>query len=296
MNMNQVALQIYAAGDDAHSVDHALPDLKQLCQQATGKSFRRIGRFIQLSMLGAARCTQLSVPADTAVYLASGRGDLELTIEIMTDLFARAQTPKPLGFVNTVSNAACFYVAQLLQLQSRSNYVCNRFFAFESVMQLAVTDIQMGNVTSALIGSVDLCTAPLAEHQQRLHLAADTTMGEGSHWLWLGKPDSSRPRIGEVLAAQHFVSCDALLAWCDEQSFSQLALSRGQFVNDAMWDRIAVRIKHDSVFDYRSTRAHYDSQSGAAISEFLRSDCTANTLLHINADHDERVTVMVVTR
>jgi hypothetical protein len=300
MIMNQHSMQIYASGDCYHAVTDAPPDLKELCQQVTGRSFRRIGRFIQSAMIGAARCKQISVPADTAVYLASGRGDLELTIEIMTDLFSRAQTPKPLGFVNTVSNAACFYLAQLLHLQSRSNYVCNRYFAFESIMQLAVTDLQMGNVTSALIGSVDLCTAPLADHKKRLHLATDTAIGEGSHWLWIGSPDSGKPRIGEVQAAEHFVSCETLLAWINTQSFSQfpekLTLSRGQFVSDAMWAQIVTHIKHESVFDYRNDRPYYDSQSGAVIGEFLRSDCPANSMLHINADDDGRVSAMVVSR
>ena len=298
--MDQAAFQIYAAGDHTQPVIDTPPDLKELCQQVTGKSFRRIGRFIQLSMIGAARCTQLSVPPGTAVYLASGRGDLELTVDIMTELFARAQAPKPLGFVNTVSNAACFYVAQLLRLQSRSNYVCNRNFAFESVMQLAFTDLQMGSVDSALIGSVDLCSAPLKEHRQRLHVSADTVMGEGSHWLWLGKPDSSKPRIGEVLSAEHFVNRSALLAWSDGQSFSQLpdelALSRGQFVSDALWHRITADIKHESVFDYRNDRPYYDSQSGAVVGEFLRSNSPATTLLHINADNDDRCSVMLVRR
>ncbi len=54
----------------------------------------------------------------------------------MATLFRDGGTPKPLSFVNTVSNAACYYVARALKLQSRSNFVCNRHLAFESVLQL----------------------------------------------------------------------------------------------------------------------------------------------------------------
>ena len=71
---------------------------------------------------------------------------MSATLEIMTQLFRDGQTPKPLNFVNTVSNAACFYLAQHLSLQARSNFVCNRYFAFESVLQLAALDLAMGTV------------------------------------------------------------------------------------------------------------------------------------------------------
>lgn len=292
----ETALQIYAMGDHYHQTDTSLPDMKELAQQITGKSFRRIGRFIQLAMIGAARCTNLSIPSDTAVYLASGRGDLETTLDIMKELFAHGQTPKPLAFVNTVSNAACFYVAQLLKLQSRSNYVCNRYFAFESILQLAVTDLLTGTTSSALIGSVDVVTQPVNEHRQRLQLSPNTQFGEGTHWLWIGKQDAQRPRLGEIIAAEHFADRDALLAWIKSYSSSNMALSCGQFVSDADWALLQSDIAHDALFDYRNNRGYYDSQSGAAIGEFLRSHCEANTLMHINANADGEYSVMCVQR
>ncbi|MES1195481.1 MAG: hypothetical protein ABUL58_00860, partial [Steroidobacter sp.] len=228
--------------------------------------------------------------------LSSGRGDLELTVEMMTELFARSQTPKPLAFVNTVSNAACFYVAQLLGLHSRSNYVCNRYFAFESVLQLAATDISLGHVSSALVGSLDVATHPLNEHRQRLQLSPGTVMGEGSHWLWLGKQDASKPRLGELLDARHFDNRDALFAWCRSNEFNKPALSRGQFVSDADWNEMTSRMPHLELFNYREQRAYYDSHSGAAIGEFLRGNSPAATLLHLNSDGGGRFSVMVVGR
>lgn len=290
------ALQIYSMGDHCHQLDDSLPDIKELTQQVTGKSFRRIGRFIQLAMIGATRCTNLSVPADTAVYLASGRGDLETTLDIMKELFAHGQTPKPLAFVNTVSNAACFYVAQLLKLQSRSNYVCNRYFAFESALQLAAMDLLMNTVSSALIGSVDVVTHPLDEHRQRLQLAKNIHLAEGAHWLWIGKPDTQRQRHGEIITVEHFADRDALFAWSDLHAAANTAVSRGQFVNDGEWNALTSRIAHSAIFDYRADRGYYDSQSGAAIGEFLRSDCKADVLLHINADADGQYSLIIAKR
>jgi hypothetical protein len=292
-------LQIYACGDHHHTVDEALPDLKAVTQQATGKPYRRIGRFIQLALIGAARCTQAqALPSDTAVYFASARGDLETTVEIMTQLFREGQTPKPLGFVNTVSNAACFYVAQLLGLQSRSNYVCNRYFAFENALQLAMLDLQCGTVTSALVASIDVATAPLHEHRQRLRMAANTLLAEGSHCVWLGPVDAQRPRLGELKTAQHFDNRTALLEWIAQQQLASThcLLSAGQFIAANDFATIQQSSKLAQLFEYREQRGHYDSHSGAVIGEFLRATTTQQQLLHINADSDGRYSVMLLMR
>lgn len=291
--------QIYAAGDHYHAVGDSLPELKALTQATTGKAFRRIGRFIQLALIGASRCILgKKLPPDTAVYFASGRGDLELTLEIMTQLYREAQVPKPLNFVNTVSNAACFYLARHLGLQSRSNFVCNRYFAFESVLQLAALDLSLGIVDSALVGSVDIVTAPLQDHRQRLQLPTDTSMAEGSHWLWLGTANDSRPRIGELTAIQHFVDRDALLSWIKQQNLAdeQCRIAAGQFMRAEDFAQIQTATGLQSVFDYRTQRGYYDSHSAAVINEFLSSAVSATALLHINADSEQRYSAMLVKR
>jgi hypothetical protein len=290
--------QIYAAGNHYHAVNESLPELKALTQAMTGKPFRRIGRFIQLALIGASRCAQQTLPPGTAVYFASARGDLELTLEIMTQLYREAQAPKPLSFVNTVSNAACFYLAQHLGLQSRSNFVCNTHFAFESVLQLAALDLTLGKVESALVGSVDIATSPLHEHRQRLQVATEAVMGEGSHWLWLGPVSDTQPRIGELVTAQHFTDRTHLLDWLSAQHLDvdTCAISAGQFLtaDDFMFILEASGIT--AVFGYRTHLAYYDSQSGAVINAFLQSDDEAKTLLHINTDGAQRYSVMLVNR
>jgi hypothetical protein len=291
--------QIYAAGDHHHQLDDSLPELKALTQEVTGKAFRRIGRFIQLALIGAARCIpNKQTPADTGVYFASARGDLELTLEIMTQLFRDAQVPKPLNFVNTVSNAACFYLAQHFALQARSNFVCNRYFAFESVLQLATLDLSLGTVTSALIGSVDIATLPLAEHHQRLQLPANTTMGEGSHWLWIGPIDAHRTRLGELLAVKHCTDRNELLDWIKQQNLDNehCQIAAGQFVEADELARIQTDCGLQQQFEYRHQRGYYDSHSGAAIHAFLSDADSATQLLHINADSDQRFSAMLIRR
>jgi hypothetical protein len=291
--------QIFAVGDHYHSVSEPLPELKALTQAATGKAFRRIGRFIQLALIGAARCAgQQSLPKETAVYLSSGRGDLELTLEIMTQLFRDGQTPKPLNFVNTVANAACFYLAQHLGLHSRSNFVGNRYFAFESVLQLAALDLSRGVVDSALVGGVDIATAPLAQHRHRLQLPIDAPIGEGSHWLWLGRIDPRRPRAGELVAARHFVDRESLLDWIREQSLSHehCRIAAGQFVQADDFAAIQVASGLKNTFAARTPRGHYDSHSGGLINEFLSRAALGDSLLHVNADNRCRYCAILVER
>jgi hypothetical protein len=158
-------------------------------------------------------------------------------------------------------------------------------------------DIETGAATSALVGSVDAVTNPLAEHRQRLHLTADLRLAEGSHWLWLGPPRSDLPRRGEVLAVEQFGARAALLEWIATQRLDaqQCAFSAGQFLDAAE----AAALRHASglgqVFDYRAGRGYYDSQSGAAIAQFLdRAPC--RQLLHVNADPAGGFSLMLVAR
>jgi len=291
--------QIYAVGGHYHSVSEPLPELKALTQAATGKAIRRIGRFIQLALIGAARCAgQQPVPKETAVYFSSGRGDLEVTIEIMTQLFREGQTPKPLNFVNTVSNAACFYLAQHLGLHSRSNFVCSRYFAFERVLQLAALDLSVGAVDSALVGSVDIATAPLVEHRQRLQLPVDTPIGEGSHWLWLGPVDPQRPRAGALTAAQHFIDREALLAWIREQDLNheRCRIARGQFVQGDDFAHIQVASGLRNSFVAHMPRDFYDSHCGGLITEFLAGAAPGDSLLHVNGDRGCRYSAILLER
>src|SRR5690606_18957723 len=147
---------------------------------------RRIGRFIQLALIGAGECIrQHQLPEGTAGYLSSGRGDLEVTLEVLVDMVEHGQPPKPLSFINTVSNSSCFYVAKTFGLHGRRQVVTRRQAPLESVLPLARLDVANGSTSTALVGTVDIVTLPLADHRERLQLPADAGVGEGSHWFLL---------------------------------------------------------------------------------------------------------------
>jgi hypothetical protein len=289
-------LHISASADYIETVGDAAPaDLKPLVADAVGAPVRRVGRFIQLALIGAGRCAKLTqLVRDTAVYLGSGRGDLEVTIDVMQALLRDGQAPKPLSFINTVSNAACYYVAQNLKLMGRSSFVCNRYFAFESVLQLAALDLQSGGAHTALVGTVDGVVPSLAGHRIRLGLSADTEVADATHWIEL-RTERSSTTLGRLVAAEHFVDRDALNAWLEAQSIDRhWLLATGQFMSTHEASEWADQLKLD-VFDYRKDRAYYDSQSGAVLGEYLRGAET-RTLLHLNRDPSGRYSAMVAKR
>jgi hypothetical protein len=270
------------------------PELKGLVKEAIGQPIRRIGRFIQLALIGAGRCVgEARLPADTGGYLASGRGDLEVTLEVMEQLFRHGQPPKPLTFINSVSNSACFYVARQFGLRGRSSFVCNRYFAFESALQLALEDLAAGRVRSALVGGVDMVVAPLADHRRRLELAPGEALAEGSHWLWLVAEDEGG--AAPALVARHCADRDALLAWIAAQALAveRCHLSAGQFLDPAELALIEAETGLWQRFDYRAGRGYYDSHSGAVLGEFERRHAAGDCLLHINGDPDGRFSALL---
>lgn len=277
---------IRGVGDYYAAVEDTPPDLMPLVKQTTGSAPRRLGRFIQLALIGAGRALNghKSDPK-TGVYLTSGRGDMQVTTDVMQQVYVEGTPPRPLSFINTVSNTACFYIAKQFGLAGRSSFVCNRYFSFESALSLAMLDIETGVATSALIGSVDIALAPLDIHRRRLRLPPETPVGEGAHWLWLEAADASdtAPRI----TSMEFPSSEQALAdWIARHSTGpdDTTLAIGQFADANLVHQIAAKSGLAQTFDYRSARAYYDSQSAAAPSAFLAATPASRTLLHVNAD------------
>ncbi len=291
---------IRATGDYREAVSDESTSLKPLVREALGEPVRRIGRFIQLALIGAGRCVQsAAIDPQSAVYTSSARGDLDVTLEVVESLFRHGMQPKPLSFVNSVSNAPNFYIARHFKLAGRSNFVCSAYFAFESVLELACVDMQAGYMDSALVGSVDVATWPIAEHRRRLMVEADTTMAEGSHWLWLQRSEQAPPDArGEIVATRQFNGSEALLAWLEKQQLptAETVLGGGQFLAPESLAALRRKSGIEQIFEGPACPGYYDSQSGAAISHFLASP-GAHYLLHVNGEGDgPRLGVMLVRR
>ncbi len=275
------------------------PPLKTLVQESLGVPVRRVGRFIQLALIGAGRCARDRSPgADTAVYMSSARGDLETTLDVVETLFRHGMPPMPLSFVNTVSNAPCYYVARHFDLAGRSNFVCSRSFAFESVLDLALLDMESGYMDSALVGSVDIATRPVSDHRRRLQIGRDEPIAEGSHWIWLYAGECPEDALGELVAAREFGDRDELIEWLSAQPLpiADTCMAAGQFAGreDIATVRAATGIERR--FEPPKSPGFYDSQSGGTINAFLHQG-RQRWLVHINGEIDgARCTATIVRR
>jgi hypothetical protein len=271
--------------------------LKDLVKETTGETVRRVGRFIQLALIGAGRCLQQhAAQAETAVYLTSGRGDLETTLEVLTQMVEHGLPPKPLSFINTVSNSACFYVAKQFALQGRSQFVTRCYAPLESALQLATLDLHTDVVRTALVGSVDICTQPLCDHRQRIDVAQDTLVGEGSHWFLLAQRDAADSAIATVDHLVTLADRNALTHWLQQHTapHASLALACGQHVDASTAQWLCAQIEHHMLFTVPHT-PWYDSHCGNTLGAFLQQKL-AQTLLHIDCDPDGRFTVLQVSR
>jgi hypothetical protein len=262
----------------------ALTDLKPVVKAATGQVVRRVGRFISLALIGAARCLGgQTPPPETAVYFTTGSGDFEVTVEVIEHLFRDGFPPKPLSFINTVSNAACFYVAKQFGLSGRSTCLGSKGFGFEAALQLALLDLKTGVVKSALVGSADIVIPPLDAHRKRLGQPPGTPIAEAAHWLWL----TAEGEGPAVEAARFFHSRTGLLAWIADQGFdpeTTLLAAPADFAETGLTRR----------FDYLTGHPYHDSAAARAAGAFLAEAAPGERLLHIASDDDGRYAAFTV--
>ena len=290
-------MKILATGSYCGTVDNEPPLLKTLVEAATGSAVRRIGRFIQLALIGAGRCLKPgTAPAGTGVYLASGRGDLEVTLTVLRDIFERHEAPMPLNFINTVSNSACYYLARTLQINGPSAFTTSRYSPFETALRLAWLDFARG-IPAALVGAVDVCVPPVSEHRQRIGVGADVTVGEASHWLLLAPLADATPALGQIPMVKSFPDDARLSAWLAAQrpQAADTVLAVGQHLEPASLEVLRAASGITAVFDYRSRLPYFDSQTAAAVGSFL-SQPGKSRMVHIDGDPSGRFAVMVVER
>jgi hypothetical protein len=289
-------MRIVAAGSYSHEVTGEPPSLKALAREATGVSVRRIGRFVQLALIGAGRCVNgRALPAETATYFTSCRGDLDTTLDTLVRMCERDQPPTPFAFVNTVGNSACFHVAQIFAVRGRSQFVTRRYGPLESALRIAALDMAQGGVRTALLGSAEICTVPLAAHRARIGIAPGISVGEASHWFLLTADEEFGAPIGVVRSVRSFTDDDAL-----RQHLVQLqldpdgaTLAQGQHLSSDRFERAREAAGVGDVFAYRDGLPWYDSQAGHGIHRFLTAG-RARTLVHLDGDPSGRSTMMII--
>ncbi len=289
-------MRVVATGSYVHAADRDLPPLKELARSSSGASVRRVGRFVQLALLGAGRCVEdRSLPRDTAIYVTSCRGDLEITLEALVEMCENGRPPAPFAFINAVGNAAGFHLAKAFGVSGRCQFVTRRHAPLESVLSLAALDMAHGGVTSVLLGSIEMCTMPLEEHRARIGVAPGARVGEGSHWLLLARDPDLQAALGAIPCVASFEDEAELVRTLRERRLDpdDTLIAGGQHLPPGTLTGLVEATGLSRVFDYRSGLPWYDSQFGHGICRFL-SDPSAGTLVHVDGDSGGRVVLVVV--
>lgn len=242
-------------------------ELKSLCREP----FRRIDRFIQLALLGSARCVAgQALRPDCGIYLGSGLGPIGNNIVTQQQLIRDREIPKPFNFINTLGSSAGFYVAKNLGLSGQNLFISRRGASLEAVLNLAVADLLLGVVPQALVGVVEEVVPPLAVHRQRQELPQNQALVEGSHWLLLqtDRPTTRRIRLRRY---QSFSELETFLgsAWLPGDC---LCCATG--MQDDMTAILKQHFSGRAVSDWKG--AFHNSLEAAWLTEFATGDKPGN--------------------
>lgn len=164
--------------------------------ELTQKRFRRLGRFTQLAMLGAAEAVYHAkvalTPARTGVFLGTGLGNISDLLPFSHAVFGDPGFHvSAIQFANSVGNAGAFYIAQALGLHGPVLAVSQDEVSFEAALMQATALLDAGDIDAALVGAVDVVMPNVRDHLARMGFAPDApfNLSEGSAWWVLGKSD-----------------------------------------------------------------------------------------------------------
>ncbi|MGY2573614.1 hypothetical protein [Vibrio sp. C8] len=164
-------------------------DIKQECKKVASSYIRRTDRFIQLGILGVSGIQDLST--NTALYLVSGQGDLSVFCRSCEQRYIEKTPPKPVDFINSLSNTAGFYISKFLGLDSSNLNLSHQGFVVENALRLSDVKLSLKRESQILLGGIDELPSESSSPHCYLNLNDDVKIGEGSNWLLLSKEESN---------------------------------------------------------------------------------------------------------
>lgn len=181
------------------------PDIDMRVAAVTRERYRRIDRFVQLALLGAANCAKdRQLDRRCGLYLSSGFGPINSNVLVQDAIHRDARLPMPFNFVNTLGSSACYHVVKELGLNGEAVMISSGGASFTGALASAYADLQSGVASQVLVGAVEECVLPAERHRSLLRLSEDVLIAEGSHWLLLETDD----RQGSPVADSAFMDAE----------------------------------------------------------------------------------------
>jgi len=267
--------------------------IKEEIRRHTRENFRRVNRFILLSLLGALQCIDRQpLEAATAVYLTTEDGNLGETADVLDEIYTSRTLPRPFGFINTMSNTAAFYLARNLGIRGRNITVSSRHLSFERGLELLKTDFACGAEQSALIGGVD--ESSLARMNREEPAGRGWRTVDGSGWLYVkSEKEGACAAFTQILSFRDGPSCTR---WIRERERSPVdVVSFGAMIGDDEAAAFREILRPAAEFDYLGEYGYSGSATACGVSLFVRL-FQAKTLLHLNKDQRGSYAVIELER
>jgi hypothetical protein len=276
-----------------------LPEnLEPISTPLVGRRFRKIGRFIQLALSGAAttvKVSGLTLPTDrTGVFLGSGIGNTPDLVGFAAAVISNCETfPSAVQFAHSVGNSGAFYVAQAFELTGPVLALSQEDLSFECALWAARGMLEAGDIDLALVGGVDVLFQDDAAQRRRMGLADDFAppLSEGTGWLLLERrAPTSRAVLGEVfIGADHPAEALARQVTCCPGPSGLAIASR----LSAMADAIAHAAPGSSRLTAPGT---FPTETAVALCGYL-DDAKAPPIFHsVSATRDGFIGVVSVAR
>lgn len=258
-----------------------LDGLKADLKNYTDFFFRRVNKFILLSLMGVHRCIHgKTIDKTTAVYLATENGNLGDTENVLHQMYKENSFPKPFNFINTMSNTASFYVAQSLKTTGRSITVSSKNVSFERGLELAKADFDLGHIKEALVGGVDEAVISrdyfVNKYDSSYH---DVKLVEGSSWLYLTREKSGA--LGEIADIMTFNENNEAIRYTQSQEGSGSVMAFGILMTPQDKNTWKEACPAAAELDYIDRHGFFDTAASFAVSIFFESG-TRQKLIHIN--------------
>lgn len=277
-------LKLVASSQLRFELGEGPADLRDPLREQTGERFRRVNRYIEMSLLGATRCVAslgMLRPA-TSLLMCTDAGMLADTAKVMDGMARTLRAPTPFEFMNLSGSMAGFHVAAHLRLQGAQLSLFRNHAALEAALQMLM--LKSRRERSALVGFVEEGCWPLDQMRERLKWP-EGALTECSHWLYFDQ-DAAQSIGGIERCTSHADLADlvASLAATSRQGLwlAGTHLSR----NTAPLGEWAALLGVQNVFETDVEPLYSGGRVTALLAEFCRRH-PGESLLHVNQSGEQ---------
>ena len=241
-------------------------DVKTECKKVAPSFVRRTDRFIQLGLLGVSGIKeQQELDKNTALFMVSGQGNLSVFNRLCQQRYVENMPPKPVDFINSLSNTAGFYIAKFLGLESKNINLAQQGFVVENALLLADASFRTKQERQVLLGGIDEQVDMTNNPHDYLGLPRSTALGEGSNWILLsGEADGAQATI-EIVAQQF--NQNTLLAYLTLLSPTTHVAFGQRVSNDA--SREITGLVSSELFDCQNEYHFYETNPLYVLNQFI---------------------------